>query len=112
MTVHRFTKDVARPMESACIGACLPKWPVGAPLDRNDNKAPPRALSFSAGQAVSSGAPSAAGSSVPAPTASNPVTPTAGLPGAHGMRCPPTRSSPLCQSGFLVNLLAPIRRRM
>ncbi|MFB7557683.1 hypothetical protein [Streptomyces brevispora] len=31
MTVHRFTKDVARAMKLACLGACLSKWPVGAP---------------------------------------------------------------------------------
>lgn len=38
MTVYRFKKDVAWPMKSACTGACLSKWPVVAPVGRNDVK--------------------------------------------------------------------------
>ncbi|MFG2629105.1 SCO0930 family lipoprotein [Streptomyces sp. NPDC048473] len=38
MTVYRFKKDVAWPMKSACTGACLSKWPVVAPLAKNDVK--------------------------------------------------------------------------
>ncbi|WP_328885552.1 SCO0930 family lipoprotein [Streptomyces sp. NBC_00316] len=36
MTVYRFKKDTAWPMKSACTGACLSKWPVVAPLAKND----------------------------------------------------------------------------
>ncbi|MET9477659.1 SCO0930 family lipoprotein [Streptomyces sp. NPDC002917] len=36
MTVYRFKKDSAWPMKSACTGACLSKWPVVAPLAKND----------------------------------------------------------------------------
>ncbi|MDT9693668.1 SCO0930 family lipoprotein [Streptomyces sp. P9(2023)] len=36
MTVYRFKKDSAWPMKSACTGACLEKWPVVAPVDKND----------------------------------------------------------------------------
>ncbi|KUF13620.1 SCO0930 family lipoprotein [Streptomyces silvensis] len=36
MTVYRFTKDSAWPMKSACTGACLKKWPVVEPVDKND----------------------------------------------------------------------------
>ncbi|MEU5900012.1 MULTISPECIES: SCO0930 family lipoprotein [Streptomyces] len=38
MTVYRFTKDSAWPMKSACTGACLDKWPVVAPVDKNDTR--------------------------------------------------------------------------
>ena len=38
MTVYRFTKDSAWPMKSACTGACLKKWPVVAPVDKDDTK--------------------------------------------------------------------------
>ncbi|MEW2528464.1 SCO0930 family lipoprotein [Streptomyces sp. NPDC047071] len=38
MTVYRFTKDSAWPMKSACTGACLKKWPVVAPVAKNDTK--------------------------------------------------------------------------
>lgn len=38
MTVYRFTKDSAWPMKTACTGACLEKWPVVAPVDKNDTK--------------------------------------------------------------------------
>ncbi|MEV5976541.1 SCO0930 family lipoprotein [Streptomyces sp. NPDC052114] len=38
MTVYRFTKDSAWPMKSACTGACLDKWPVVAPVGKNDTK--------------------------------------------------------------------------
>ncbi|MGW0940720.1 SCO0930 family lipoprotein, partial [Streptomyces sp. NPDC002666] len=38
MTVYRFKKDVAWPMKSACTGACLSKWPVVAPVGKNDVK--------------------------------------------------------------------------
>ncbi|MFJ1914646.1 SCO0930 family lipoprotein [Streptomyces sp. NPDC088147] len=38
MTVYRFTKDSAWPMKSACTGACLEKWPVVAPVDKNDTE--------------------------------------------------------------------------
>ncbi|MEV0318020.1 SCO0930 family lipoprotein [Streptomyces sp. NPDC050658] len=38
MTVYRFTKDSAWPMKSACTGACLEKWPVVAPVEKNDTK--------------------------------------------------------------------------
>ncbi|RDG35123.1 SCO0930 family lipoprotein [Streptomyces corynorhini] len=36
MTVYRFTKDSAWPMKTACTGECLDKWPVVAPVDKND----------------------------------------------------------------------------
>ncbi|MEV0000606.1 SCO0930 family lipoprotein [Streptomyces sp. NPDC050848] len=36
MTVYRFKKDSAWPMKTACTGACLAKWPVVAPVDKND----------------------------------------------------------------------------
>ncbi|WP_432104062.1 SCO0930 family lipoprotein [Streptomyces sp. bgisy091] len=36
MTVYRFKKDSAWPMKSACTGACLKKWPVVAPVSRNE----------------------------------------------------------------------------
>ncbi|MFE3826899.1 SCO0930 family lipoprotein [Streptomyces sp. NPDC059092] len=36
MTVYRFTKDSAWPMKTACTGACLDKWPVVAPVSKND----------------------------------------------------------------------------
>ncbi|MEV7085262.1 SCO0930 family lipoprotein [Streptomyces sp. NPDC093085] len=36
MTVYRFTKDTAWPMKTACTGECLDKWPVVAPVDKND----------------------------------------------------------------------------
>jgi predicted lipoprotein with Yx(FWY)xxD motif len=38
MTVYRLNKDSAWPMKSACTGACLDKWPVVAPLSKNDTK--------------------------------------------------------------------------
>ncbi|MET8690129.1 SCO0930 family lipoprotein [Streptomyces sp. NPDC004732] len=38
MTVYRFTKDSAWPMKSACTGACLDKWPVVAPVAKNDTR--------------------------------------------------------------------------
>ncbi|MFF8955045.1 SCO0930 family lipoprotein [Streptomyces sp. NPDC014894] len=37
-TVYRFTKDSARPMKTACTGDCLKKWPVVAPVRKNDTK--------------------------------------------------------------------------
>ncbi|MFI8004797.1 SCO0930 family lipoprotein [Streptomyces sp. NPDC086010] len=36
MTVYRFKKDSAWPMKSACTGECLKKWPVVAPVSKND----------------------------------------------------------------------------
>ncbi|WP_234316918.1 SCO0930 family lipoprotein [Streptomyces sp. NRRL S-15] len=36
MTVYRFKKDSAWPMKSACTGDCLQKWPVVAPVPKND----------------------------------------------------------------------------
>jgi predicted lipoprotein with Yx(FWY)xxD motif len=36
MTVYRFTKDTAWPMKTACTGECLDKWPVVAPVAKND----------------------------------------------------------------------------
>ncbi|MFC8224910.1 SCO0930 family lipoprotein [Streptomyces sp. NPDC057287] len=36
MTVYRFKKDSAWPMKSACTGACLEKWPVVDPVQKND----------------------------------------------------------------------------
>ncbi|UYQ65934.1 SCO0930 family lipoprotein [Streptomyces peucetius] len=36
MTVYRFMKDSAWPMKTACTGDCLEKWPVVAPVDKND----------------------------------------------------------------------------
>ncbi|MGW6460928.1 SCO0930 family lipoprotein [Streptomyces sp. NPDC055078] len=38
MTVYRFMKDSAWPMKTACTGDCLKKWPVVAPVDKNDTK--------------------------------------------------------------------------
>ncbi|MEU0083424.1 SCO0930 family lipoprotein [Streptomyces sp. NPDC006274] len=38
MTVYRFMKDSAWPMKTACTGECLEKWPVVAPVDKNDIK--------------------------------------------------------------------------
>ncbi|MFF3323948.1 SCO0930 family lipoprotein [Streptomyces sp. NPDC002889] len=38
MTVYRFTKDSAWPMKTACTGACLDKWPVVEPVDKNDTE--------------------------------------------------------------------------
>ncbi|MGW1022002.1 SCO0930 family lipoprotein [Streptomyces niveus] len=38
MTVYRFKKDTAWPMKTACTGACLEKWPVVAPVDKNDTE--------------------------------------------------------------------------
>lgn len=38
MTVYRFTKDTQWPMSTACTGACLDKWPVVAPVDKNDTE--------------------------------------------------------------------------
>ncbi|WP_149179674.1 SCO0930 family lipoprotein [Streptomyces sp. TRM49041] len=38
MTVYRFTKDSAWPMKTACTGACLDKWPIVAPVDKNDTE--------------------------------------------------------------------------
>ncbi|WP_406402624.1 SCO0930 family lipoprotein [Streptomyces uncialis] len=38
MTVYRFTKDSAWPMRTACIGECLEKWPVVAPVDKAQTK--------------------------------------------------------------------------
>ncbi|WP_200305421.1 SCO0930 family lipoprotein [Streptomyces adelaidensis] len=38
MTVYRFLKDTQWPMSTACTGACLDKWPVVAPVDKNDTE--------------------------------------------------------------------------
>ncbi|EKX66497.1 hypothetical protein Sipo8835_13435 [Streptomyces ipomoeae] len=38
MTVYRFLKDTQWPMSTKCTGACLDKWPVVAPVDKNDTK--------------------------------------------------------------------------
>ncbi|MFG3101091.1 SCO0930 family lipoprotein [Streptomyces sp. NPDC048182] len=39
MTVYRFLKDEAWPKPvSACVGACLRKWPVVAPVETGDTK--------------------------------------------------------------------------
>ncbi|UNM12705.1 hypothetical protein J4032_15300 [Streptomyces formicae] len=38
MTVYRFMKDSAWPMKTACTGACLEKWPVVEPVDKNDTE--------------------------------------------------------------------------
>lgn len=38
MTVYRFKKDSAWPMKTACTGACLDKWPVVPPVDKNDTE--------------------------------------------------------------------------
>ncbi len=35
MTVYRFEKDSAWPMKTACTGACLEKWPVVEPVEKN-----------------------------------------------------------------------------
>ncbi|MFJ2116599.1 MULTISPECIES: SCO0930 family lipoprotein [unclassified Streptomyces] len=36
MTVYRFTNDTAWPMKTACVGACLDKWPVVAPVEKGE----------------------------------------------------------------------------
>ncbi|QES52714.1 hypothetical protein DEJ50_28040 [Streptomyces venezuelae] len=38
MTVYRFKPDTAWPMVSKCVGDCLTKWPVVAPVDKADTK--------------------------------------------------------------------------
>ncbi|MEU6805081.1 SCO0930 family lipoprotein [Streptomyces neyagawaensis] len=38
MTVYRFLKDKQWPMSTKCTGACLDKWPVVAPVEKNDTK--------------------------------------------------------------------------
>ena len=38
MTVYRFLKDTQWPMSTKCVGDCLDKWPVVAPVDKNDTK--------------------------------------------------------------------------
>ncbi|MFD7614536.1 SCO0930 family lipoprotein [Streptomyces sp. NPDC059828] len=38
MTVYRFMRDSAWPMKTACTGSCLEKWPVVAPVDKNDTE--------------------------------------------------------------------------
>lgn len=38
MTAYRFEKDTPWPMKSACVGACLEKWPVIAPVAAADTK--------------------------------------------------------------------------
>ncbi|MGX1885077.1 SCO0930 family lipoprotein [Streptomyces sp. NPDC055287] len=38
MTVYRFEKDSAWPMKTACTGACLDKWPVVPPVEKNDTE--------------------------------------------------------------------------
>ncbi|MCK8681704.1 SCO0930 family lipoprotein [Streptomyces lichenis] len=38
MTVYRFQKDSAWPMKTACTGECLKKWPVVAPVEKNDTE--------------------------------------------------------------------------
>ncbi|MEU0663497.1 SCO0930 family lipoprotein [Streptomyces lavendulocolor] len=38
MTVYRFEKDSAWPMKTACTGECLEKWPVVAPVEKNDTE--------------------------------------------------------------------------
>ncbi|MFD5100817.1 SCO0930 family lipoprotein [Streptomyces albidochromogenes] len=38
MTVYRFEKDSAWPMKTACTGACLEKWPVVPPVEKNDTE--------------------------------------------------------------------------
>lgn len=38
MTVYRFVKDSDWPMKTACTGDCLKKWPVVAPVDKNDTQ--------------------------------------------------------------------------
>jgi predicted lipoprotein with Yx(FWY)xxD motif len=38
MTVYRFEKDSAWPMKTACTDACLEKWPVVEPVDKNDTE--------------------------------------------------------------------------
>ncbi|MEU2183480.1 SCO0930 family lipoprotein [Streptomyces thermolilacinus] len=37
-TVYRFTKDSAWPMKTACTGDCLEKWPLVAPVAKNDTE--------------------------------------------------------------------------
>ncbi|MGW0711290.1 SCO0930 family lipoprotein [Streptomyces sp. NPDC002643] len=38
MTVYRFMKDTQWPMSTKCVGDCLDKWPVVAPVDKNDTE--------------------------------------------------------------------------
>ncbi|MEV8534098.1 SCO0930 family lipoprotein [Streptomyces sp. NPDC051211] len=38
MTVYRFKPDTAWPMVSKCVGDCLTKWPVVAPVDKANTK--------------------------------------------------------------------------
>ncbi|GGX83506.1 lipoprotein [Streptomyces fructofermentans] len=38
MTVYRFEKDTPWPMKSACVGACLEKWPVVEPVAAANTK--------------------------------------------------------------------------
>ncbi|MFE9408042.1 SCO0930 family lipoprotein [Streptomyces sp. NPDC006704] len=38
MTVYRFKKDSAWPMKSACVDACLRKWPAVAPVEKANTK--------------------------------------------------------------------------
>ncbi|MFF7393589.1 SCO0930 family lipoprotein [Streptomyces scabiei] len=38
MTVYRFLKDTQWPMSTKCVGDCLDKWPVVAPVDKNDTE--------------------------------------------------------------------------
>lgn len=38
MTVYGFVKDVRWPMKAACTGACLEKWPIVDPVEKNDTK--------------------------------------------------------------------------
>ncbi|MER5931519.1 SCO0930 family lipoprotein [Streptomyces sp. NPDC002054] len=38
MTVYRFKPDTAWPMVSKCVGDCLTKWPVVAPVNKADTK--------------------------------------------------------------------------
>ncbi|MFI9169059.1 SCO0930 family lipoprotein [Streptomyces lincolnensis] len=37
-TVYRFMKDSPWPMKTACVGECLEKWPVIAPVDAEDTE--------------------------------------------------------------------------
>ncbi|EGX54496.1 lipoprotein [Streptomyces zinciresistens K42] len=38
MTVYRFMKDSPWPMKTACVGQCVKKWPVVAPVAADDTK--------------------------------------------------------------------------
>ncbi|MFI7358145.1 SCO0930 family lipoprotein [Streptomyces avidinii] len=38
MTVYRFKPDTQWPMTSKCVGDCLTKWPVVAPLEKAEDK--------------------------------------------------------------------------